>query len=123
MTNTNRAKEKTPAVQAGQTHAAPIRNAGGTGEEMGHFGCTGYSLDTPARTAAITALVQAMQASVYARSSICGLLGWGGEFRPNFVPVGRAQVLAGDGAVSGLLNGYAVHRLGRRASGSPVADG
>ena len=80
MTNTNRAKEKTPAVQAGQTHAAPIRNAGGMGEEMGHFGCTGYSLDTPARTAAITALVQAMQASVYARSSICGLLGWGGEF-------------------------------------------
>lgn len=29
----DRAKEKTPAVQAGQTHAAPIRNAGGMGEE------------------------------------------------------------------------------------------
>ena len=90
MTNTNRAKEKAPAVQAGQSHAAPIRNAGGMGEEMGHFGCTGYSLDTPARTAAITALVQAMQASVYARSSICGLIGWGGEF---------GRLLAAQGAI------------------------
>jgi len=39
------------------------------------------------------------------------LLGWGGEFRPNFVPVGRAQVLAGDGAVSGLLKGCLLYTL------------
>ena len=88
-----------------------------------HCVLDGYSLEMPARIAPITALVQAMQASVYAWSSIGSLLGWGGEFGPNFVPVVRAQVLAGDGAVSGLLNGDAVHRLGRRASGSPVADG
>ena len=91
MTNTSRAKEKAPAVQAGRSHAAP----GVVGDSLG----------------------------IAEENHLRRLLGWGGEFGPNFVPVGRAQVLAGDGAVSGLLNGDAVHRLGRRASGSPVADG
>ena len=79
MTNTNRAKEKTPAVQAGQSHAAPgvVGDSLGMGEEN-HL------------------------------RRLRGL----GEFRPNFVPVGRAQVLAGDGAISRLLNGDAVLRAG-----------
>ena len=65
---------------------------------------TGYSLETPARIAPITALVQAMQASVYAWSSICCILGWGGEFGPDQAPVGRAQVATGHGAIGRPLN-------------------
>ena len=44
---------------------------------------TGYSLEMPSRIAPITALVQAMQASVYSWSSIGSLLGGGGEFVRN----------------------------------------
>ena len=50
----------------------------------------GYSLEMPARIAPITALVQAMQASVYAWSSIGSLLGGGGEF---------GRLLAAQGAI------------------------
>jgi hypothetical protein len=51
----------------------------------------------------------------------CGLLG--GQLGPDFLPVFWAQVAAGDGAVSGGLDGCAVLGRHHAAPAAPVAHG
>ena len=62
----------------------------------------GYSLEMPARIAPITALVQAMQASVYAWSSICRL----------FCPALRRGGVKVDAFKLGGVGHFQVHHSG-----------